>query len=268
MAKIFSFASWNVEHFKNDQARASTVANFMKNEGHAPDLFAIFEVVGKDVFGDFTTLMPNYNFYITEGVQYQETLIGVKKGMTAFITQRHKFKAKIPTLRPGVLVTLIINNINYSLLFLHVKSLPDPHGWGLRTDMLEHSINLKKALDKIAQGDANYIVLGDLNTMGRTVRDADDDITGDQEIERIKKRFRRVNMTIVDKDQSVTWWGGGPINPSNLDHVVASDHLNVRGKTTTKINVLGWPQQSSTTAQLNWINKYSDHALLYGQVNS
>lgn len=268
MSRLLKFASWNVEQFKNNQGRAARIANFLKDDAHAPDLFAIFEVTGDEVFDDFVKLLPTHNFFVTEGLQLQETLIGVKKGITAFVTQRHAFKAKTATLRPGTLVTAVLNGENYSFLFLHVKSLTDPRGWGLRTDMMEHAINLKKALDRrTPNGDANFIVAGDLNTMGLNVRDGNNDLTGDEEITRLKRRFRRVDMSFKDKDQPHTWWGGGRLGPSDLDHVIASDHLDIRAKDGAAINVLGWPQEPTDTKKRKWLDDFSDHALLYGELH-
>ena len=105
MAKLFSFASWNVEHFKNNANRIKQCIEFIKESN--PDVFAIFEVEGKEVFKHFVKLMPTHNFFITEDLSRMETLVGVNRKFTAFVTQRQKFKSKIPTLRPGALATLV-----------------------------------------------------------------------------------------------------------------------------------------------------------------
>ena len=62
MAKAFSVASWNVEHFKNtsasDPARIKRVTEFISGKDggptSVPDIFALFEVEGKDIYLDFT----------------------------------------------------------------------------------------------------------------------------------------------------------------------------------------------------------------------
>jgi hypothetical protein len=41
----------------------------------------------------------------------------------------------VSVLRPGALLTLRINNVNYPILFLHLKSKDDPRSFGLRDDM-------------------------------------------------------------------------------------------------------------------------------------
>ena len=72
MEKAFSLASWNVEHFKGKKSRVKRVVKFLKDAD--PDVFALLEVEGKDVFSDLVSKMPNYRFHITEGRQTQEVL--------------------------------------------------------------------------------------------------------------------------------------------------------------------------------------------------
>jgi hypothetical protein len=88
MAKVFSVASWNVEHFKDDPtgARVNRVVDFVKVQ--SPDVFGLFEVEGATIFESLMTRMPDYTFQITEGPQTQEILVGVRKTLSAFITQR------------------------------------------------------------------------------------------------------------------------------------------------------------------------------------
>ena len=81
MGKVFSVASWNVEHFKNadssDMARVRRVARFVS--GHdggpssVPDVFALYEVEGKDVFQAFMDEFPDHRFHLTEGNTSQLT---------------------------------------------------------------------------------------------------------------------------------------------------------------------------------------------------
>jgi len=269
MAKLFSFASWNVEHFNGNTNRVKRIVTFLKDAG--PDVFAIFEVEGKYVYDDFVTQMPAYNFFITEDRSRMETLIGVRGNKTAFVTQRQVFKSSIPTLRPGALASLRINNTNYAVLFLHIKSSPEPRSWGLRDDMMGHVINLKKALDKkdgTAQG-ANFLCLGDLNTMGMNLTYSDNDVSGAEELARYEKRLAKRNLRLLKKTHGATWWGGtATYAPSNLDHVFASTHLKFKQFSGADVAVLGWPEKSTDAQKKTWISKYSDHALIYGEVHS
>ena len=269
MAKIFSFASWNVEQFANDPDRIEENVQFIKHSN--PDVFAIFEVVGKDVFSHFIKLMDTHNFFITEDFSSMETLVGVNRRLTAFVTQRQKFKSEIPTLRPGALVTLTIDNDYYSILFLHMKSMDDPRSWGLRDDMIGHVINLKKALDSNIDDpdlDANFICMGDLNTMGMNLTYSDKDMDGSDELERYVKRLKRQNIKLLKKDFPNTWWNGiGSTDPpSDLDHVFASDTPKFTKLCQTTIAVKGWPEKNTPAKQTEWIKKHSDHAMLYGEV--
>src|SRR5688572_17719046 len=129
MAKAFSVACWNVEHFKNNPTRIDLVIGFLEEQ--SPDVFALLEVESADVYDTLVTKMPNYQFHITEGPQTQEILIGVKKTMTAFFTQKVEFKSGNTYLRPGALVTIRQDDVDYPILVLHTKSSAKPIGLGL-----------------------------------------------------------------------------------------------------------------------------------------
>lgn len=295
MAKAFSVVSWNVEHFKGRANRRQEIVDHLATQN--ADVIALYEVEGKEVFGALSAAMPNYNFHITEGRQTQEILVGVrqKPGLRAFFSQRVTFKSGNPNLRPGALLTLTVDSVNYSMMFLHLKSMPSPLGLGLRDDQLERAFKLKKKLDKAAPGNqpANFIFLGDLNTMGMKYRFRKS-ISAQTELQNLDKDAARksIKMRRLSKTQTATWWNGpqGSLKPSNLDHVVASDHLEFRsfarphpkgwletriddrpseGPDSTdraEIDVRGWPQSATAAQAGTWIRQRSDHALLYFEV--
>ena len=66
MAKAFSVASWNVEHFKGKPNRVAKVTAYLKDL--KPDIFAIYEVKGGAAFTALTESFPNYSFHITEAL--------------------------------------------------------------------------------------------------------------------------------------------------------------------------------------------------------
>ncbi|UCD49387.1 MAG: endonuclease/exonuclease/phosphatase family protein, partial [Phycisphaerales bacterium] len=152
MAKVLSFASWNVENFHGNSARVNRVVGLLQQED--PDVFAIYEVKGKQVFTAMMGKMSSHTFFITENTRDDdmELLVGIRRNLSAFVTQREEFRGKVPTLRPGALVTVRIGAEDYSLLFLHVKSFAEPRSWGLRDDMFKHAASLKRKLDKAIPG--------------------------------------------------------------------------------------------------------------------
>ncbi len=176
MARAFSVASWNVEHFGKSKKNSNKpkkpigpIVDYLASQ--KADIVAVYEVVGKMVFSEVMKKMPGYQFHITEGPQSQEILIGAKKTISCFFTQKTTFKSGASMLRPGALLTITKNGVNYPLLFLHLKSLTEPKGFGLRDDMTERAMKFKKGLDKAHKksglsGKSNFIFLGDLNTMG------------------------------------------------------------------------------------------------------
>jgi len=93
-------------------------------------------------------------------------------------------------------------------------------------------------LDKAAGGStgANYLFLGDLNTMG------------------MNHPFGH-------------WWNSSHRRPhSDLDHVVSAEHLRLKAFNGAEVRVLGWPQEPTDAAKDRWAGRYSDHALLYLEV--
>jgi hypothetical protein len=151
-----------------------------------PDVFAINEVSGSDVYQEMVTQFPGYTFEITEGPQTQEILIGIRNTFTCFITQKIEFKSRVKYMRLGQLATLRMDGIDYCLVFLHLASFQEPRGFGLRDDMLYRAVKFRHKLDQPAGGrhKAYYIFLGDLNTMGLNYP-FESDISFDKEIKKM-----------------------------------------------------------------------------------
>jgi endonuclease/exonuclease/phosphatase family metal-dependent hydrolase len=272
-----SVISWNIEHFnggggidKKNRAkrrdRVERVAQYLKDE--SPDVFGLSEVEGKTVFDKFTTALPNYSFSITEGDQSQEILIGVKSGLSAFFTQRNEFKRNNPYLRPGALLTITKETAIVPILFLHLKSMPSPEGFGLRDAMFENVFGLKKALDKAAAklhgGPSNFIVLGDMNTMGMNYEGKEHDIPHPEEVRIVKTRFGRRKMRALAKSHTATFnnGSGSKFPESDLDHVFAAKHMTFTKKNGHEVIVGGWAALDSTAKRDKWIEEFSDHAPL------
>lgn len=274
--KAFSVASWNVEHFKGDPARVNRVVQFLNAQ--APDVFALYEVEGAEIFQALVTAMPSYTFHITEGPQVQEILVGVREGLSAFFTQKVEFRSGVTSLRPGALLAITLGAQHYPILFLHTKSGSDPRGLGLRDDMLIRACDFRKVLDKASGGigKANYIFLGDLNTMGMKYRYVKGrDINQEEELLKLAEQAKRSNMRMLAKDEPATWSNGSTSNlkPSNLDHVIAARHLSFKSWSNTlnsgvtpEVSVRGWTKESTPAKQDQWLKNYSDHALLYFEV--
>ena len=139
--------------------------------------------------------------------------------------------------------------------------------------MFKNAASLKRTLDKtpFANPTAKLVVLGDLNTMGLKAPYNDiSDITIDQEILFLEKRFKRVSLDRLQKTHEDSWWNGSEnYEPSKLDHVFADESLHFKDfGNGAKVKVIGWPELATRQEQLQWIDEFSDHALLYGEVHS
>ncbi len=269
MTRAFSLMSWNVEHFNNDPTRVHRVAAQVVAQD--PDIFALYEVNGKEVFDAMVAALPGYAFHITEGPQAQEILVGVRGGMSAFFTQRVAFKSGVSLLRPGALLTVTVAGASYPVLFLHTASGNDPRGLGLRDDMLLRACAFRSTLDAVpsANGRANYLFLGDFNTMGMNYRYvASRNIKPTDELARLAEEARHVRMRVLSKDAPATWSNGSASSmpPSDLDHVVAADHLTFLQFSGHDVTVRGWPKEATTDQQDAWIHGFSDHGQLYLEV--
>jgi hypothetical protein len=272
MAKVFSLASWNVEHFKDDPDRINRVVDFLvaPQGGNRPDVFGLYEVEGKQVYDALVSKMPGYTFHITEGPQTQEILVGVKSNFTAFFTQKLEFKSGNKSLRPGALLALHIGNKNYSILFLHTKSGASPLGLGLRDDMFDRALKFRRTIEKAAnatQWSSKYLFLGDLNTMGMPYP-FDREIDAPTELRKLDGQASRRHMRRLTKSAPATWSNGSSssIPPSDLDQVVASSNISFRQFGGADVDVRGWASQSTNSQMDNWIKRYSDHSLLYMEV--
>ncbi|HEU5142145.1 MAG TPA: endonuclease/exonuclease/phosphatase family protein [Solirubrobacterales bacterium] len=273
MAKAFSVASWNCEHWKEGDRRNRDRIKFIASQ--KADVLALYEVEGKEVWRALMDGLPGYSFFITEGQNTQEILVGVASRVTTFLTQKIEFQSRDTYMRPGAFLTVRVDGSDYSLLFLHVASMTDARGFGLRTDMVDRALEFKDYLDKAARRNANFIFLGDLNAMGLDYVFGKEEppgrkllrgrVSAEQELDRLAYVAGKRRMRLLGKTADSTW-GKKSGARSNLDHVVASQQLRFKSFGGKEVEVRGWPQLSDEAEQAKWIGRYSDHALLYFEV--
>lgn len=225
MAKAFSVVSWNCEHWKEGDPRNADRIGLLAEQ--KADVVALYEVEGKEVWRSVMDGLPGYSFFITEGQNTQEILVGIGPEVTAFLTQRIEFQSRDAFMRPGAFLTVRADGADYSMLFLHLASMIDARGFGLRTDMIERAFEFKKYLDKVGEGKANFMFMGDLNVMGL------DYVYGKE--------------------------GGSLLR-------VASDQIEFERVGGRDVEVRGWPQLPDAE-QEKWVEEFSDHALLYFEVS-
>jgi hypothetical protein len=145
--------------------------------------------------------------------------------------------------------------------------------------MAIRAITFRKELDKAAkltsgsQTIASYIFLGDLNTMGLNYTNPHD-IAYDEELKRWDRRASQYyNTRRLTKSHNKTWsnGSGSSLPDSDLDHVYASKHLQFKSFTgpqgqTGEVDVRGWVNEPTPAKKDAWIQKYSDHSLLFLEV--
>jgi exonuclease III len=271
MAKAFSVASWNIEHMKDADPRNAARMKFLTDQ--KPDVLALYEVEGKEVWREVMAAFPKYSFFITEGQNTQEILVGIGPRVTGFLTQKVEFAGRQAYMRPGAFLTVRAADTDYALLFLHVASDNDPRGFGLRADMIDRALSFREVLDNAAGGRANYMFLGDLNLMGMDFEHGKEagriqrvQVTAQLEVSRLGYAAAAANMRVLPKTRTATWRSQSM--SSDLDWVVAADHLRFRTFTGGgEVDVRGWPALPQAS-QVQWTKDFSDHGLLYFEVQT
>jgi endonuclease/exonuclease/phosphatase family metal-dependent hydrolase len=146
---------------------------------------------------------------------------------------------------------------------------------GLRDDMIEKAMKFRHTLDKAYGGHhkANYIFLGDLNTMGMDYP-FQKNIEPKFELQKWDKIGKKTfGMQRLRKTSEETWssLSTSKLGKANLDHAYVAEHLKfTKFKNTAneeaEIDVRGWVNEKSDSEKDNWIKCYSDHSLLYFEV--
>ena len=276
----FSFMSWNVRHFKGTPSRLNDVESLVRDFN--PDVVGFIEYQGKRAIRELIVeRFPDYDFAVTDSTQNLEVVVAFRRNKFDQVvwTQKREFNNARRSLRPGALISLRLGQEFYNLLYLHSDSGVDDEDYRNRQDILKKVWKLRKALEKRnPSGLANFIVLGDLNTMGKKPT-----ISGNAELNRLVRDAGKAGMSLLEKDRMTTWsqWRKGrgsnrrklrvselnDLYESNLDHVIAESHLDfvAHGDAGEPVHVEGW-HQTSGTAKTRFLWDISDHCALFAEV--
>ncbi|MBL0714986.1 MAG: endonuclease/exonuclease/phosphatase family protein [Desulfosarcina sp.] len=268
--------SWNIEHFK--MGKTAEVAQII--QGDQPDVFALYEVEAAPIYQFMIDNFPNHSVFITEGQQSQEILVACRNTYEGIKFQQKKaFRSGNPRLRPGAFLSFRYPRKGfYNFLFLHTDSGTGAVDFGNRNEMFEHGFNLKRVLDDVTGEETNFMILGDLNTMGlkyprqwmahQIARTGEEVAFIDYESQRKGRRERVPNMRRLTKPEGTHFSTRYGI--SDLDHFIASAHLAFKEQQSTgelfphEVLLQGWrdfPEGSADREQ--YADDISDHCLLF-----
>lgn len=272
----FSVMFWNVRNFGKaenpSQERIKKVADHITDLN--PDLFCLCEIWNKDALRLLLTdKLSDYDFAITDGEGDIELLTGWKRGtfQQVLFTQRHKFQEDNQNLRPGALTSIKFNDAFFNFLFLHTKAKADSRAYNYRQAMFRKIWNLKKRLDTLSGGDgtARFVVMGDLNTAGRSGRNR---ISAEQELKTLVEDAGDNGMRMLPKTHENTWRGRlrNRMTESNLDHVLATGNVSFHSfhdSEKQEVLVSGWNGLEKQERD-EFIKYLSDHSALFCKVIS
>ena len=258
-------------------AKAQQVAQII--QGLDPDVFALYEVEAAPIYEFMLDNFPEHTIFLTEGQQSQEILVACRSTFQGIKYQQKKdFKSGNPRLRPGVFLTFKYPQKDmFALLFLHTDSGTGAVDFGNRNEMFEHAFNLKRKLDKKAEQNVNFMIMGDLNTMGLKYpkqwvahQIADTDLETDFIDYESQRTHRGQNPSMRRLSKPEGTYFSTRYGISDLDHIIASDHLQFEqqqtpGATGThEVMLKGWrdfPEDSEE--RKNFADTVSDHCLLF-----
>ncbi len=256
---------WNIENYSGDPSRTQTLVQHI--QANSPDIVGFSEIKDKAALRSILQgSLTDYDFGITDGQQGIELLAGWKRGLftQALFTQRREFKAGNPFLRPGSLLSVKRNGAFYNILFLHTDSGRKNSDYLNRQDMFERIWSLRFKLDEIEGGTSQFLVLGDLNTMGRKASGTNPSVSANEEISNLSSDAQQNGMRLLDKSHPNTWArvnDQGKITlQSNLDHVFVSDSVSlVNIANGQEVLVRGWVNVTTNALRHDFVEGISDH---------
>lgn len=156
-------------------------------------------------------------------------------------------------------------------------------GWGCGTIWVDRAFKFRKALaaqDKASGGNGQIscMFIGDLNSMGLDYP-FDRKITSELELmkwDQTASRSRGNPMRRLPKIHELSWSNGtgSTIPDSNLDHVFATRNLTFKSfarpdGADAEVKVTGWVDfEDDPPKKDEWISEFSDHSLLYLELES
>lgn len=274
----FSFMFWNVERFAGGADRTADVSDHIK--GLDPDLFCLCEIQDKVALRSLLMeQLTEYDFAVTDGAEGIELLTGWRKNTfdQVLFTQRREFKAGSKNLRPGALASVRHGGVYYNFLFLHTDSGVSFKDYNNRLEMYDKIWSLQETLLTLSgDGNARFVAMGDLNTMGRKASGQFPAISAEQEILDLVTDADAVDMKLLSKthDSTLAWKrysNETEYRLSNLDHVLATSDLQfaqVQGASgpSAEVRVEGWNNLEGD-AQVDFIEEVSDHCALYCELS-
>lgn len=272
-----------------------------------PDLFCLCEIYDKAAFrGLLMNEFSDYDFAVTDDQANMNLVVGWRRGKfeQVVFTQRGELQAGRERLRPGALTSVKFGGEWFNFLFLHLKSGSLCSAYKLRKDMFKKIWALKGRLDCIhtnefrdgasdssassnsgvsaddvsdngasdnsaSSNGAKFVVMGDLNTMGRSDCARSDDISAAEELKKLEKAAAagKRRMRLLSKTSDKTWSNDTSSETSDLDHVLATKD-NVRfnkPQADVEVRVSGWNQLKGDERE-TFIKNISDHSSLFCEI--
>jgi hypothetical protein len=271
-------AFWNIENFRGNWDRLETVTREVA--AFRPDIFCFCEITDKATMRYLVRqVFDDYDFGVSDGTGRIELLVGWRRNTFdhALFTQRREFQSGNQYLRPGALLSVMILEQYYTFLFMHADSGTEyEKDYKNRQEMFENVWKLKSSLKAIEGrfSELNFMVIGDLNTMGHNGSNGVSAIDGASEIAKLREDAAANGMRLLDKthDRTLAWdrSANGEYKYSNLDHMLATENMKFKTLSGSNgvrapVRVRGWVDVEEND-QSEFIEKVSDHTPIHCEV--
>lgn len=248
----FRVATWNIRFFPEPSTDVTRTAEILS--GLDADLIAVQEIADADSLGAMLGRVNaelarrasqsgdaprRYAFRLADSGGHGGQYVGYiydEKAVALSGVETLTSLQMTPDLRPGLFarVKSKIGGLDFQIIVMHTDSGTKDRDYQNRLRFLD---SLAAGLPDRMRVDADFIVLGDLNTMGRLADDGLSGVSAADEIENLDARARGMGLRRLSNSPACTeyYQGRGTI----LDHILVSDGMAEAGSD-PRARVLGY----------------------------
>jgi hypothetical protein len=274
----FSVMFWNVERYRGGGEQMALLHEDITAAD--PDILCLCGITDK---GSLRHLireqLHGYDISVTDDYGRVELATAWRRGKfdQVIFTQRREFGSDESQLRPGSLVSVLVDGTEYHTLFLYTDGGTSYRDYQDRLDTYDKVWDLKTSLDEIssAPDGARLLVMGDMETVGKRRQGRYPAVESETEIEDLADQARSVGMRMLSKTHDATTievpGGDRPPVLMNLDHALATPNISFgilggqTGVRSAEVRVSGWTRLDDRTRD-TYVDSISKHAPIYCEI--
>lgn len=223
-------ASYNIRNFDSKKVKTDKVELKKIFTNLDADLISVEEIVNTSSFKDFTKKhLPAYKLHLSKcggagnqklGFLYNTskfTLLNVVENSSISSVANLSPKAKCASLRPAVIATFKENKTDeqFVAIALHLKAGANQRSFSRRWKQYKQVSNIVRSLN--SKGFENILLMGDLNTTGYSILDAD--------YNKFNEFLLDIDMNTIATELTCTSYWSGKNRRDNIEEASILDHI-------------------------------------------